>query len=181
MKKAVELINKAKSALYDLDMSESFREHDEGVQDEVVSFLDEAIAELRSPPRWETPEQREKRTGEKWPDSAPVFHCYIDGGGFLVRLWEVGFYRNYRSKNKPLGLCVVCATEAGPPPDGWRPGGGTMSQFANAGEKKNKRTPQTCKYCDHKTNPEECPHFERKNGHLPDNGRCKKFKKRKQR
>jgi hypothetical protein len=41
------------------------------------------------------------------------------------------------------------------------------------------RTPQTCKYCDYKTNPEKCPHFERKNGQLPDNGRCKKFKKRK--
>jgi hypothetical protein len=41
------------------------------------------------------------------------------------------------------------------------------------------RTPQTCKYCDYKTKPEKCPHFERKSGKLPDNGRCKKFKKSK--
>jgi hypothetical protein len=42
------------------------------------------------------------------------------------------------------------------------------------------KTPQTCKYCANKTSPEKCPHFERKNGNLPDNGYCKKFLKAKQ-
>jgi Zn/Cd-binding protein ZinT len=39
------------------------------------------------------------------------------------------------------------------------------------------RTPQICKYCAHKINPQKCPHFERFNGKLSDNGYCKKFKK----
>jgi hypothetical protein len=40
------------------------------------------------------------------------------------------------------------------------------------------RTPRFCKYCQFRENKEKCPHLERKGGVLPDNGYCKKFKKR---
>jgi hypothetical protein len=84
-----------------------------------IDMLSEAVLELQHP-RWETPEQWEKRTGEKWPEGWAVY--------VLVRSkytrekeyrWEAYKYydtRPFRGHNP-----IVCATEAGPPPNNWRP------------------------------------------------------------
>jgi hypothetical protein len=73
------------------------------------------VPEAESPPRWETPEQREKRTGKKWPDNWPVWALISLLHGELI--WEVMSYDTATSAAE----YIVCATEAGPPPDGWRP------------------------------------------------------------
>jgi hypothetical protein len=75
------------------------------------SFIQEAMTMLQ-PPRWETPEQYEKRTGEKLSEDAAVY--------FKVgRPVEWGVCR-YQSAKRDKDVCVV-ATEAGPPPDTWGP------------------------------------------------------------
>ena len=87
-------------------------------------YIASAIAALQ--PRWETPKQWEKRTGESWPDNGAV---YIRENGEL-RVEE--YWRALQLENdlirldKDFGdhhvpLLVLCATEAGPPPDGWVP------------------------------------------------------------
>jgi hypothetical protein len=81
---------------------------------EAEKLVSEAIVELTTP-RWETPEQREKRTGEKWPDDAAVYALVELLHGEL--LWEIMSYKTaIISANY-----IICATEAGPPPDGWKP------------------------------------------------------------
>jgi hypothetical protein len=100
-----------------------------------AKFIDQAIEELK--PRWETPEQYEKRTGEKWPDNGAVYYqkrtvlcnTTVDGKivnehwtpfSWFVETWsdakeEISPEAEYR-KFRDYGL-VICATEAGPPPD----------------------------------------------------------------
>jgi hypothetical protein len=82
----------------------------------VCNLIAGAVADLKAP-RWETPEQREKRTGEPWPDDWAVYALYETAAG-EERFWaaeEYCYSRNGKSK------CIVCATEAGPPPDDWDP------------------------------------------------------------
>jgi hypothetical protein len=85
---------------------------------EKIFLLAEAIAELKALPRWETPEQYVKRTGERWPDDWAVYYIdpprpYWD----TQPTWEICRH-DIAIRN---GLICVVATEAGPPPDGWRP------------------------------------------------------------
>jgi hypothetical protein len=66
-------------------------------------------------PRWETPEQREKRTGEAWPDNGAVYALVELLHGEL--LWEVMSH----DTAKTAANYIVCAAEAGPPPNNWQP------------------------------------------------------------
>jgi hypothetical protein len=66
-----------------------------------------------------TPIQYEKRTGEAWPDDGAVYfkviRVYLHGLGGV----EWGVCR-WQTARRDHDICVV-ATEAGPPPDDWRP------------------------------------------------------------
>jgi hypothetical protein len=85
-----------------------------------LELLDRAITELQTP-RWYTPEQWEEQTGKPWPDDWLVYclveesHCRFPPNA----AWVFGIYQ--WAKNWNPHCPVVCATEAGPPPDGWRP------------------------------------------------------------
>jgi hypothetical protein len=84
-------------------------------------FIRQAIAELKTKPRWETPEQRLKRTGEAWPEDWAVYAVYEDNDG--KKKWFSGCYCRERERMRKgkIPEMIVCATEAGPPPDDWRP------------------------------------------------------------
>jgi hypothetical protein len=74
-------------------------------------------------PRWSTPEQWEKRTGEPWPDNGAVYWRMRDD---KKSKWYEWFPMPYEMAElaivKTIGEHqVVCATEAGPPPENWRP------------------------------------------------------------
>jgi hypothetical protein len=94
---------------------------------EARGYIESALAELQTPPRWETPEQREKRTGEAWPENNGVYYRHKvyfgdeSGDPFdyrWVNNWALDYWKWQR---RNTGAQIVCATEAGPPPDGWRP------------------------------------------------------------
>ena len=80
-------------------------------------YIASAIAALQ--PRWETPEQREKRTGEKLTDNAAVWVLERDALTDRPLCWTVYNYGD--AKFFWLGTPIICATEAEPPPDGWVP------------------------------------------------------------
>jgi hypothetical protein len=99
---------------------------------DALKKIDHLIAELKATPRWETPEQWEQRTGEKWPDDWAVYFMgwFSDGKSIFINgVWQVKSLREARDTAKTLRLSkynryfieIICATEAGPPPDGWRP------------------------------------------------------------
>ena len=111
MKKVIKLLNGANHALgYNNDDATA------------LTYIDKAIAELKNP-RWETPEQYEKQTGEPWPDSGAVYCCgqskeFAAEHGytwFIMSHKEAKEYRFYKVRH------IICATEAGPPPENWRP------------------------------------------------------------
>jgi hypothetical protein len=79
----------------------------------------EDMAELKAPPRWETPEQWEQRTGEAWPDDWAVYvrGQYEDTQGWTK--WVIVDFT--RAKTFLMKIQIVCATEAGRPPDDWMP------------------------------------------------------------
>jgi hypothetical protein len=118
MKKAIELLEKARAEIKE----ESARSFVVGLKlGKIAEYVYEALAELKAQPRWETPEQWEKRTGEKWLDSWAVYALYENKDGTSQWFW--GGYkkeldRATRHNKNPLN--IVCATEAGPPPDDWR-------------------------------------------------------------
>jgi hypothetical protein len=62
---------------------------------------------------WETPKQWKKRTGKAWPDNAAVY--FIEPPG--TTNWDIHSHKTARR----YGLVCVVATEAGPPPNDWRP------------------------------------------------------------
>jgi hypothetical protein len=73
-----------------------------------------------------TPEQWEKRTGKAWPDDWAVYYRYSYDHK-TYREWRVGSHKNivdsradFETHNAGTHQ-IVCATEAGPPPDGWMP------------------------------------------------------------
>jgi hypothetical protein len=107
MKKAIELLEKVE-ALVMVIFSDG---ENSGECDEIINHLNDAMALLRTP-RWETPEQWEKRTGEKLDANAAVYFKWDR----TVSDWGVC---RYQSAIRDHDICVV-ATEAGPPPDGWR-------------------------------------------------------------
>jgi hypothetical protein len=74
-------------------------------------------------PRWETPEQWEKRTGEAWPDDGAVYftHNTLDGTNVSWAICTYEKYKHYEKFNPGDGFRGVVTTEAGPPPYGWLP------------------------------------------------------------
>jgi hypothetical protein len=92
---------------------------------DACDFLRVAITELKNRPRWETPEQYEKRTGEKWPDEAPVWERYVSPNS--KGLWELEIYNEAKDtveERREHGYTwteIVLATKAGIPPDDWKP------------------------------------------------------------
>jgi hypothetical protein len=87
--------------------------------EKMVKDIDDAIAELKSP-RWYTPEQWEKRTGKAWSKDWAVYALYENKHGGH-RWWYCGW--GYEAIDYPgvKLLTIICATEAGPPPDDWEP------------------------------------------------------------
>jgi hypothetical protein len=84
--------------------------------DNATTCINRAISLLQAP-RWETPEQWEKRTGETWPDDWAVYALYETAAG-EERFWAAEEHCYARDG---VSKYIVCATEAGPPPDDWEP------------------------------------------------------------
>jgi hypothetical protein len=91
---------------------------DSGFQRDVVSTItkkiETAIAILKAP-RWEMPEQYEKRTGEPWQDDWPVWAC---GDSDDIE-WIGCSYREAKEMDRVNDTAILCATQDGPPPDDW--------------------------------------------------------------
>jgi hypothetical protein len=86
------------------------------------------ISEEEAPPRWETPEQWEKRTGKAWPENAAVRVLLPNKEWDLMEHWRAEQLRRDLARldkdfgDEPEGLLIVCDRgEAGPPPNDWRP------------------------------------------------------------
>jgi hypothetical protein len=86
----------------------------------LLGDIDNVIAALQAPPRWETPEQWEKRTGEQWPDDWAVYALQEDLTWAAMPYFVAKVRMNHES-DYLFVIAIICATEAGPPPDGWRP------------------------------------------------------------
>jgi hypothetical protein len=115
MKKVVELLAQLREDIKDLADDRCF------VCDwsRQLDFIDQALALLKSPPRWETPEQWEERTGEPWTDDWAVYYRNpVDGKWYVMSFADAK--DRIGGRVWILNLNVVCATEAGPPPDDWR-------------------------------------------------------------
>ena len=80
-----------------------------------MNQLEEVMDILEAPPRWETPEQREKRTGDKYPDRAPVWCADNDDP---ADPWFLDYYENAVEDER---YYIICAVGGLVPPDGWRP------------------------------------------------------------
>jgi hypothetical protein len=77
------------------------------------------------PPRWETPEQREQRTGEAWPEDNAIYFrtrykptIYEDE---RWTIWRVAKHKNRKRIAASYLVQIICATDAGKPPDDWEP------------------------------------------------------------
>jgi hypothetical protein len=81
--------------------------------------VERAIALLKDSLCWETPEQREKRTGNPWPDNWAVY------GKYHFENPEVEKFElmEHNAAKRDGYDVIVCATEAGRPPDSWEPDG----------------------------------------------------------
>jgi hypothetical protein len=102
---------------------------DEGVDNKPlkkrIDMLAEALAELKAPPRWETPEQWKKRTGEAWPYNSAVYcrgqlDASEDWSGWMINshrgaVWTYDTFHTFHDYH------IVCATRPGPPPNDWKP------------------------------------------------------------
>jgi hypothetical protein len=116
MKKAIELLEKAEGAIM-LATAGKPDSSDLGLCIEAIGYINNTIALLQSPRR-ETPEQWEKRTGEKYPGTWAVYMRVQNKKGE----WSGWLPTSYGASRLTLSVSqVVCATEAGPPPDTWEP------------------------------------------------------------
>jgi hypothetical protein len=116
MKTVIELLEKAYENVFRINRYRDARENFAD-RETACRFIQQAIAELKSP-RWYTPEQWEKRTGKAWPEDWAVYARakYVESG------WSRwGTLPYSESKLTMYKTQIVCATEAGPPPDDWRP------------------------------------------------------------
>jgi hypothetical protein len=94
---------------------------------QAIEFIDEVILLLEEP-RWYTPERWKEETGEAWPDNNGVFTRLVNRPNDE---WDACLYGKHKIAVNLLAslgapsypLYVVCATEAGPPPDDWKPEG----------------------------------------------------------
>jgi hypothetical protein len=81
---------------------------------ESLYIIEQLIKDMEARSRWYTPEQWKELTGEEWPEAWGVYTIF-DGGWFLQRYREAQLMRTYTP------ITIVCATEAGRPPDDWKP------------------------------------------------------------
>jgi hypothetical protein len=116
--KAIEMVDRAKCIL-----EASLPEERGSPLREVYDLLGGALLRIIQAPRWETPEQRKERTGEEWPDNAPVWVKTQDLEKGRVYGWSLLTLMTAKEvrKNCVWPCFIICATEAGPPPDGWEP------------------------------------------------------------
>jgi hypothetical protein len=120
VKKVIELLEEA---LYQVSRSDSGYE---GTRlGRALDAIDEAIAALKAPPRWETPERRKERTGEEWPEGAAIYYrtryrptTYEDE---RWTIWRVAKHNSRKRIAVSGQVQIICATEAGCPPDDWKP------------------------------------------------------------
>jgi hypothetical protein len=132
MKRVIEILEEALETMLQVTkIPEHYQE---------VVYIKEALAELKALPRWETPEQYRKRMGEAWPENAAVYYRY----NFDYKTyhgWMVGCHKdivNLRADIEALNAGthqIICATEAGPPSDSWRP------------EEEKKQEKRRCRVC----------------------------------
>ncbi|MDR2094304.1 MAG: hypothetical protein LBP76_02150, partial [Treponema sp.] len=92
-----------------------------------IESVEKAIAELKSPPRWETPEQWKERTGAELPDDFPVWERCVSR--YDREPWSLATYDEAKDnidvhkEYEHSRIEIICATEAGCPPDDWAPEG----------------------------------------------------------
>lgn len=85
--------------------------------------IDKALAKLQALPRYETPEQYEERTGNKWRDWDAVYARYV----WNYPRWRAMSYSEakegrYYERSCPFDIThIVIATEDGCPPWEWVP------------------------------------------------------------
>jgi hypothetical protein len=99
----------------------------------VADLIKQAMRELKSGiPCWETTEQYDKRTGKAWK-GAVYFNAFRNDTG--ESFYTNGEYQVSSTKDIletirnvthitgifDFRVVVICATEAGPPPNGWEP------------------------------------------------------------
>jgi hypothetical protein len=121
MKKAIEALERAKAELVILRHKGGWITPCKFIR-AAIKYINEDMAILQSP-RWETPEQWEKRTGEKWKDDGAVYWRMRDGE---KEKWPFWFPMPLEMAELALAKTIgehqiVIATEAGPPPDNWSP------------------------------------------------------------
>jgi hypothetical protein len=86
--------------------------------------IDEALKELKTP-RFYTPERWEAETGEAWDDLNGVY--MLEHGTWGSLSWNFYSYENAKGRiaetvdGKEIEKPIICATEAGKPPDDWKP------------------------------------------------------------
>jgi hypothetical protein len=88
-----------------------------------LELLDKALAELKAPPSWETPEQWEKRTGEALQDNAMVL-WKRKGDKYQDWSWaDLSTYAHFKIHCGGHPERCICLVFSGPymPPDGWKP------------------------------------------------------------
>jgi hypothetical protein len=123
VKKVIELLEEAlKKAKFAQYYSPTPR-----MLDTTINLIQETIALLKALPRWETPEQWEKRNGRKYQNKGPVWFrhtCKNYRGEQEFIAWFLKEYKDARDDydfHLPDYKQIVVATEAGPPPKDWKP------------------------------------------------------------
>ena len=93
-----------------------------------------AMAVLKKAPKIMTPLKYTELTGFPWPDCAKVWyrtlHTSVGRKDKWWMPWILSLYESFKdtycyphseTSYSWMQIQVVCATEAGPPPDGWKP------------------------------------------------------------
>jgi hypothetical protein len=116
VKKAIELLEKALDRISCVGGADR---KEQKLAREGERLINEAVDLLITPCRY-TPEQWEKRTGEKWPDDWPVWAKSKRKEVGLGGLFWILFREHRMIKDTP-GVYVICDDCGGPPPDDWKP------------------------------------------------------------
>jgi hypothetical protein len=116
VKQIIEMLEEADKKVSSISVYGNTRRNRETL-DEAIGLIREAITKLQKAPLWETPEQREKRTGEPWQEDWPVW--YISDSEEPE--WKGCSYKEAKEIDEVNDTWIVCAGKEGPPPDGWEP------------------------------------------------------------
>jgi hypothetical protein len=124
MKKAIELLRAAHGLIDGLCGQ---NEDEKRWLDEALLRIGHALVILKDTPRWETPERWKERTGEEWPDNWAVYFRrpktkrreYAPELGYIR--WVIGSWGTVRRIDDICHFQIICATEAGCPPNDWKP------------------------------------------------------------